>query len=337
MPRSSQLICTGVSPSAAAELAWILDLLVQTARYAEPALEELDRSLLPGVAALRPSVKDRFTGLWGDMVGGCPELLIVAGQAGCLPDQSPRRLLAALSTLPKRSTRQTLVLLSEPARDRRAIRRRLERLGADVQLRRAYRDILREVWELASPAWERRGREVAARASAEWTHRLKAVSTATELVALMPPRHPLTRIDESAAARLLRRCHRFSVAPMYFSMSGGSVAETGDQVQIGVPASALEPVRRVRDAAFVADRMRLLSEPTRVRILIHVLSRPAGVMEVARALRISQPTVSGHVRLLVAAGLVRVRRDGGRAMLVGSRRRFERILEDARGTLLRWS
>src|SRR5207302_4300799 len=42
--------CRAVAPSAPAEVAWLLNLLVQTARYAEPALAELDASLLPGIA-----------------------------------------------------------------------------------------------------------------------------------------------------------------------------------------------------------------------------------------------------------------------------------------------
>jgi hypothetical protein len=50
-------VCRAVSPSAPSELAWILNLLTQTARYAEPAIAELDASLLPGSARLRA---DRF-------------------------------------------------------------------------------------------------------------------------------------------------------------------------------------------------------------------------------------------------------------------------------------
>jgi len=105
---------------------------------------------------------------------------------------------------------------------------------------------------------------------------------------------------------------------------------------VGVAASDLIPIRKVRDAAFVADRLRVLAEPTRVHILIQLMSNPAGVMEVARALRISQPTVSGHVKVLERAGLIQQRRRGSRAVLMASRKRVERLLEDARTTLVRW-
>lgn len=120
-------------------------------------------------------------------------------------------------------------------------------------------------------------------------------------------------------------------------MSGGSVTDLGDRVLICVPASALEPVRRTRDAAYVAGRARLLSEPTRVHILIHLMSAPSGVMEITRALGMSQPTVSEHVRVLARAGLVRKESKRGRTVYRALPARIERIFEDAGATIARWA
>lgn len=329
MPARSPLECERVTPSVASELAWLLDLLVQTARYAEPALNELERSLLPGIEALRPSVRERFASLWDDSVGGCPELLVAACSANRLEDDA-RQLLAWLSTRPKDPSRRH-DLLSEPASHRRYIRRRLDLLRSDIQIRRLYRDILAEVWQIAGRAWERRGRAVAVKATAEWNRRLASVRTASDVIKLMPPRHPLNSRD------LLRRRRRFVLVPIYFCMSGGIVSDIGDRLLIGVPASALDPVRRVRDAAYVADRARILAEPTRVHILIHVMTTPSGVMEISRALRVSQPAVSEHVRVLAAAGLISKQMRGSRTVYSASLQRIERIFEDARGTLTRWA
>jgi DNA-binding transcriptional ArsR family regulator len=333
--RQSTVHCVSASASLAAELAWVLDLLVQTARYAEPALDELDRTLLPGVVALRPKVRDRFASVFGDELPGCPELLIEAATGGCLADEDPRRLLRWLSTLPKKSP-VTPDLLTEPRPNRRLLRRRLALLDTDIRVRRAYRNIVADVWELAGPGWQRRGRAVAARASADWKRTLKSVSTTRALVQLMPPRHPLTRIEQPEVAALFRRRPRFALVPAYFCMSGGQLADLGDHLHVGVPASALEPARRTRDAVFVADRLRNLAEPTRVHILIYLMSAPAGVMDVTRALGMTQPTVSEHVRVLAAAGLLRRLRRGGRSVYGVSSHSVERLLEDARATLVRW-
>lgn len=322
-------------PSVVAELAWILNLLVQRAAYAEPALDELDLSLLPGVAALRPAIKERFAALWSDGLAGCPELLIAADQGRRIYAEAPA-LFGWLSTLPRGASEQP-ELLAEPAADRRHIHRRLFLLDADVRVRRAYRDILKEVFELARPVWERRGRAAALKAAAEWSRLLAIQRTPSAVLQAMPPRHPLAAAERRTALALLRSRRRLTVVPIYFCMSGGLATDLAEELHIGVPASALEPSRRRRDAAFVADRARILAEPTRVLILIHLMSAPSGVMEMTRALRLSQPTVSEHVRVLAAGGLIRGMRRGSRNVYRAAPRRFERLLEDARGTLARWT
>jgi DNA-binding transcriptional ArsR family regulator len=282
--------------------------------------------LLPGIAEIRPQIKGRYAQLWNDNVPGCPEIVLTADEGGCLADQDLRRLMMWLSTAPKG--------LSTTTRQPQKIRKRLRRLRDDVTFRRAYRDLLAEVWEVARPMWERRGRSVAARAAIDWTGRVASVTSWPGIVGLMPPRHPLTRYEQSEA---VYRRREFSLAPLYFCMSGGDVCDLGHAVHIAVPASALDPVRRKRDASYVASQMRLIAEPTRVRILIHLLSTDAGVMEIARALKLSQPTVSEHVRRLARGGLIRRAGSGNRrAAYVASGRRVERIIEDARSTLSRW-
>jgi ArsR family transcriptional regulator len=286
--------------------------------------------------ALRPKLKHRYGYIFRDNnLRGCPELLIVATQCASAADPDPRRLLTCLSTLPKRP-QPVPGLLAEPASERRLIRRRLELLGSDIRRRRAYRDLLEEVWDVARPEWQRRGRAVVSEASAIWKRRLTSTVTARAVVGLMPPRHPLTRHDERFVARLLRVRPRFAVVPVYFCMSGGQLADLDEHLHIGVPASPLEPARRTRDAEFVADRIRNLAEPTRVHILIYLMSRPSGVMQLTRALGMTQPTVSEHVRRLVAAGLVRPVRAGGRAIYAASPHSLDRLLEDARATVRRW-
>lgn len=325
--------CRAVSASAPSELAWLLNLLTQTAPYAEPALAELERSLLPGIHRLRGPVGARFRRIWDeDNLPGCPELLPLAHLADSVLDGDLVRLLGWLSTEGEIPVHD-YDLLSEPAQERAAVRARVRRLGKNAELRRAYRELLEEVWQAAAGAWEHEGRASVLKACGEWRARL---DNGTAIEELVPPRHPLTRAEQLGFEDLLTHRMEFAISPLHFCMSGGHVADLGDMVHVAVPASDLHPIRKVRDAAFVADRLRVLAEPTRVHILIQLLSAPAGVMEVARVLRISQPTVSGHVKILRDAGLIQSRRLGARTVFTASRKRVERLLEDARGTLARW-
>jgi len=325
-------ICRGVVPSAPSELAWILDLATQTARYAEPALAELDGSLVPGARGLRSRLMERTQRLWGDGLPGCPELVPLAFLAGCLLDDRVEPLLGTLQAGGVPSATD-LELLTESPDDRKAIVKRLGRLRRDGLLRGEYRALLMDAWKPAAATWAENGRAAVREACVMWKARLKAGSTIDELV---PPRHPLTRADELGYEDLFLQRDEFVVSPLYFCMSGGHAVDLGSYVHIGVPASDLLPVRKVRDAAFVAHRLRVLSEATRVHILIQLLSAPSGVMEIARTLHLGQPTVSGHLKILREAGLVQPRRLRGRTVFAGSHKRIERLLEDARATIARW-
>jgi len=324
--------CRAVSPSAPSELAWLLNLLTQTARYAEPALAELDGSLLPGISGLRKPIKERLSAMWNDELAGCPELMYAAHEADCVLDDDLNRLFAWLADRPTKSAADH-AMLTEPEPDRPAIAGRLRKLRENPRARDAYRSVLLEVWHLASDAWERRGRAVVAQACDAWKLRLNAGVPIEELV---PPRHPLTYADRLGFDDLFTHRAEFALSPLYFCVSGGHVIDLDDYVSIAVPASDLLPVRKVRDAAFVSDRLRVLAEPSRVQIVIQLLSAPSGVMDLARSLHMSQPTVSGHLKILRQAGLIQPRRFGTRTVMVASRKRIERLLEDARATIARW-
>jgi ArsR family transcriptional regulator len=258
--------------------------------------------------------------------------MYAAHSANCVQDDEPERLFAWLAKA-NHGSPSARAMLTEPEQDRAAIAERLNKLRDDGRARHAYRDILVDVWRAASGAWARRGRQVVADACAVWKAKL---DTGASIEELMPPRHPFTYADRLGFDDLFTHRNEFALSPLYFCMSGGHVIDLDDYVHIAVPSSDLLPVRKVRDAMFVADRLRVLAEPTRVQILIQLLSAPSSVMEVARALRVSQPTVSGHLKILRDAGLIQPKRFGARMVLVASRKRVERLLEDARATIARW-
>ena len=63
-------------------------------------------------------------------------------------------------------------------------------------------------------------------------------------------------------------------------------------------------------AATTSDAFNAVAEPHRRRILVLLKGRERAVNELARALRITQPRTSKHLRVLREVGLVRVREAG---------------------------
>ena len=64
--------------------------------------------------------------------------------------------------------------------------------------------------------------------------------------------------------------------------------------------------------AYQVDRWTALGDPTRRTIFERLADRPSAVGELARALPVSRPAVSQHLKVLKDAGLVIDRPDGAR-------------------------
>jgi DNA-binding transcriptional ArsR family regulator len=323
--------CLQVAPSAPAELAWLTTLLVSTRPYAEPAAAELERALLPSVGGRRSILSESWAATWQDGQDGAPELVFLAAATGTLLGESPEPFLAGLADLGEGEPIR-LRLLGEPDADAEAIRRRIARLENDAQLRARYRELLERVWDLAADAWRREGASRVRVACAEWERRVRGGAPIEQLLS---PRHPLLRTPDGGR-RLLDEVPDFVLSPLHFCMSGGVLADAGEYLHLGVPASDLHPIRRERDAAYVAGRFRVLSEPTRARLFLQVLSAPASVTDLAESLQLPQSTVSDHLAVLRRAGLLESRKSGVRTLYSSSVGRVDRLFEDARATLAIW-
>jgi DNA-binding transcriptional ArsR family regulator len=64
--------------------------------------------------------------------------------------------------------------------------------------------------------------------------------------------------------------------------------------------------------AYASDAFVALADPTRRLIFERVADRPSSVANLARAVPVSQPAVSQHLKVLKAAGLVRDTPQGAR-------------------------
>ncbi len=71
---------------------------------------------------------------------------------------------------------------------------------------------------------------------------------------------------------------------------------------------------RMARAATTSDAFNAVAEPQRRQILTLLMGRERAVNDLARALRITQPRTSKHLRVLREVGLVRVRGAGQRRL-----------------------
>jgi len=67
-------------------------------------------------------------------------------------------------------------------------------------------------------------------------------------------------------------------------------------------------------AAATSDAFNAIAEPRRREILSYLASQERPVGEIVLRLRLGQPSVSKHLRVLREVGLVKVRRDGRRML-----------------------
>lgn len=78
------------------------------------------------------------------------------------------------------------------------------------------------------------------------------------------------------------------------------------------PLDARQPLA-TDDAVALAVRLKALGDPTRLRLLSHLLGRPgqeASTGDLARQVGLSDPTVSHHLKTLESAGLLTKERRG---------------------------
>ena len=85
----------------------------------------------------------------------------------------------------------------------------------------------------------------------------------------------------------------------------------------------------------IAQRFRLLSEPTRIKLLDALRHGPATAAELQTATGASQQNVSKHLAMLVDSGLVRRFKDGTRASFAIADESLFELCEQVCGSLRR--
>ena len=191
------------------------------------------------------------------------------------------------------------------------------------------RTVLRDLWAEIGPGWEAEGRPEA-EAAAE---RVRAGWAEHGDVLRALPEHHFSQFEKMAASlREAAERGRLWIVPLALAAAGGFHAEIEDATTLGFGLQTDSVhVRRERRVARAATFAKALADPTRL-MLLHLVARfPAmsvTVGDLARQVGVSQPTVSGHLKQLRAAGLVRSERRGNRTYPVADRAALEAALDE---------
>ena len=308
-----------VAGSIAVELDWVLHAASQ------PSFRR-DHATLGRVYDETPRLGERVRALWAAPEtttdgGGSMELAVLAHHGGLLFTLDAEELLGRLEDLCV-SAPVDLRLASETEEDRAALRNRLARLRSSAEARRAYAEVVRDVWSAIRPDWMRNGLrsvEAAVAARRQIQHRGAAWQEIAHS-AHTPGDHLLGDLVAS-----LPHDGIIAVVPAYFAHLG-SLVDLPGMVLIGVRAEGSGAEARAR-TEILARRLKTISDPTRLAMVEVLRSAPSTVTELAALFGLAQPTVSNHVKILRDAGLVANSMEGGHRVLVLQRDALDALLD----------
>jgi len=311
-----------VAPSAVLELMWALHFTAANHEHDEAfePLETLRKRYGPELKELRSDGLAQYS----------TELIVLAHRSGTLLDLDLDRFFACVE---KAAEERTGIpsLLSETSAEREVVADRLERLRTDKALRARYVNLLSTIWRELEPDWKREGRAAVVAEAARWRRSLAEGRDYMEILGLSRLWPGKPDLDELAAAAAADG--RLVLNPSWF---GGRIhiVDLDGTVHVG-RRTRLGDVSCRKVAAEVSAELKTLADPTRVTILLSLAARPASVTELARELKLAQPTVSAHVQVLREAGLLDERAAGRSAQLSASEDALRRFFSRTEASLIR--
>ena len=217
-----------------------------------------------------------------------------------------------------------LEMLSEGAEERAVYHNRLRRLKESPELVESYLQLLREVWDPVDDTWqqalpviEEAGRHVVAQ-----------YENGRPFETLITPGCDILRENLPTIVSSVEAGKPLVFVPCLF-FGSSMYLEFADLVVIGTGVGHGDAVARARTEA-VARRLKAVADPTRLALLHSLASAPSSVGELAMLFRLTQPTVSMHVKVLRQSGLVRSERRGARMRLSADPAAVESLLDDLR-------
>jgi hypothetical protein len=219
------------------------------------------------------------------------EMLVAAYHSGTVRDDGLGRFF---QRLPRALEREMVVppLPTETPDVPGIVESRLGALRDSAELREQYVSMLKETWEALTPMWEAEGRDAAAQAARAFRSQPANID---ELRKMAPGCSMLRREDyEEIISGALERSEVLLV-PLWFAGDGQSLFSLPGTLLIGVGLESSRKLERRRaQAEKAAGRLKVLSDPTRVAMLMQLVHHAATITDLSNYFELSQPTVSVH-------------------------------------------
>ncbi len=302
-----------VRPAAVLELCYAYYHLLRPAPQRRPL--PWQRELRERPPAWLTAARERA----GDSVGY--EALLLACAFGYDADAGPERFLADLPDLPERLVTEFDDVFDpttpdDPGEAEEGPRGLLHSAFEGLSRERAavLAASLAELWALLSPSWVESGVRVIEGASRRF---LEELGPSGDVASYLPAHHFVNLEDSAADIRSHQERGPTLVVPLYFAARGGFKFVLRGRLCLGYGVRSEDLYEEQKaEVTDLANRLKAFSDPTRLLLLFQVarLARfPLTVGDLARQLNVSQPTASGHLRLLRELQLVQVVRRGNRS------------------------
>ena len=196
-------------------------------------------------------------------------------------------------------------------------------------------DLFQRLRDSLVDEWRSSGRETVQAHCAQFQAKY---AESDDIIKALPPYHFIRFEKTATSIRSAEGQLELVVVPLYFAAAGGFSFESGGRKFVGFGLSS-ETV--FEDARLKVDReargIKALADPTRL-LLLTLIARYSGfaltVGDLAQYLGVSQPTVSGHLKVLREGGLVEVERQGNRSLYRPDTAAIRTLLSDMADTLL---
>ncbi len=313
-----------VTMSPVADLGFCL-FVVEKRASDRPRGQKWTQSWVTALDADAPELAARIRAFWHEQgYDEWAELSLIGDAAGVLFDGHAAIDWQALERAAAHSV-PTGTLATEQPDVREIMEERLRELQTDDARRAAYFALLKEFWAFLAPFYEREGRPAALQLEAEVREQL---ASGRDFLAVLPPNH-LAQLDRfRPMVEEAEREGRLVIIALGLSGVGSGLLEVpGGMTASFSSETRTNPERRREVAKKIAAQLKVLSDPTRLGLLLMLVHGPRSITDLARSEGLSQPTVSVHVKMLREAGLLESEGRRGQRLYFAPAQRVRGLLE----------